>query len=139
MLVYIVITNHARYYRRPLCCRRLPLITVLVIDPVRHMGIKVIAICGGNVWIACLIGLPSSKTCMWWPGDLCCEARHPRQTHFQRVAPSVQAVHTDETKLLTHVCQAADCQRLCSDAHNVFLARADVRSRCGLRNCLGYM
>ena len=78
-------------------------------------------------------------TCLWWPGDLCCEARHPRQTHFQRVAPAVQAVHTDETKLLTHVCQAADWQRLCSYAHNVFLARADVRSRCGLRNCLGYM
>ena len=139
MLVYIVITNHAGYSRRPLCCRRLPLITVLVIDPVRHMGIKVIASCGVNVWIACLIGLPSSKTCLWWPGDLCCEARHPRQTQFQRVAPSVQAVHTDETKLLTYVFQAADWQLLCSDAHNVFLARVDVRSCCGLRNCLGYM
>ena len=139
MLVYIVITNHAGYSRRPLCCRRLPLITVLVIDPVRHMVFKVIAICGVNVCIACLIGLPSSKTCMWWPGDLCCEARHPRQTNFQRVAPAVQAVHTDETKLLTHVSQAAVCQRLCSDAHNVLLARADVRSRCGLRNCLGYL
>ena len=51
----------------------------------------------------------------------------------------MRCIRMRRSYLLTYVCQAADWQLLCSDAHNVFLARADVRSRCGLRNCLGYM